>query len=89
MARLALMYGVVKKAHKFDLRKKRNERRLSRYMDTALGLDDEEFRANYRVSKDLFGDICNELKGLLPPTKRRSDIPLKLKVICVCRTQTS
>lgn len=43
-----------------------------------LSLDDEEFRANYRVSKDLFGDICNELKGILSPAKRRS-VPSNLR----------
>lgn len=80
MARLALPFLILRNARRTELKLRRNERRLARYMDRAFTMGEEEFVANYRVTKDLFNFIYEELRPYLPIAKRRSDLSPKYKV---------
>ncbi|XP_022827716.1 putative nuclease HARBI1 [Spodoptera litura] len=81
MARLALPFVFLQNARRMQLKIRRNERRLARYMDKAFSMGDEEFVANYRVPKSLFNEIYEELRPYLPVAKRRSDISPKYKLL--------
>ncbi|RVE47351.1 hypothetical protein evm_007950 [Chilo suppressalis] len=50
-------------------------------MDRAFSMGEEEFVENYRVTKDLFNFIYEELRPFLPVSKRRSDISPKYKLL--------
>ncbi|XP_022822954.1 putative nuclease HARBI1 isoform X2 [Spodoptera litura] len=81
MARLVVMYSVLRNSHKKQLKQRRNERRLMRYMDKAFSMNEVEFQANYRVTKDLFGELYDNIKPFLPAHKRKNDISPKYKVL--------
>lgn len=53
---------------------------MMRYTDKAFSMNEDEFKANYRVSKDLFEEIYENIKPFMPTPKRRSDISPKYKV---------
>lgn len=80
MARLAIMYSILSSSHKKQLKRRRDERRMMRYTDKAFSMNEDEFKANYRVSKDLFEEIYENIKPFMPTPKRRSDISPKYKV---------
>lgn len=80
MARLVYQYFLMRKAHQIDIRQRKNLRRMARYNEKAMCMSDEEFRANYRLTKTLFGELCRDLEPLMPIPKRKSDISSKYKV---------
>ncbi|XP_026737328.1 putative nuclease HARBI1 isoform X1 [Trichoplusia ni] len=81
MARLAVMYSVSLNFHKKQLKQRRDERRMMRYTEKAFSMNENEFKANYRVSKDLFHEIFENIKPFMQSPKRRSDLLPKYKVL--------
>ncbi|CAK1601333.1 unnamed protein product [Parnassius mnemosyne] len=81
MARLALPVIILRRNRALQLKQRRNERRMMRYMDKAFSMSDDELRANYRVDKDFIEEIINELKPYMQCPKRRSDISPKYKIL--------
>ncbi|XP_037296239.1 putative nuclease HARBI1 isoform X1 [Manduca sexta] len=81
MARLAIMYHIIRKSHVSELKQRRNDRRMMRYTDRAFSMCENEFIANYRVSKNLFQEIYQNLKAFMPTPKRKSDISPKFKIL--------
>lgn len=80
MARLALFFNVLEAAHRMDIQKRRNIQRMRRYNSRALAMDAEEFQRNYRLSKELFDLLVDDLSPLMKRPTRRSDISIKCKV---------
>lgn len=80
MARLAVIYNILRNSNKKQLKQRRDERRMMRYTNKAFSMHEDEFKANYRVSKDLFEEIYENVKPFMPAHKRRSDISPKYKV---------
>ncbi|KAF9413692.1 hypothetical protein HW555_008138 [Spodoptera exigua] len=54
---------------------------MMRYTDKAFSMPENEFKANYRVSKDLYEEIYQNIKAFIPTPKRRSDIQPKYKIL--------
>ncbi|KAF9411751.1 hypothetical protein HW555_009542 [Spodoptera exigua] len=81
MARLVLMNNILLKSRKRELKQRRDERRMMRYTDKAFSMPENEFKANYRVSKDLYEEIYQNIKAFIPTPKRRSDIQPKYKIL--------
>lgn len=50
----------------------------------AFNLTEREFMKNYRVSKALAKNIIEMLRPYLQDALRASDIPLEIKVSCIC-----
>ncbi|KAF9412246.1 hypothetical protein HW555_009189 [Spodoptera exigua] len=80
MARLVLMNNILLKSRKRELKQRRDERQMMRYTDKAFSMPENEFKANYRVSKDLYEEIYQNIKAFIPTPKRRSDIQPKYKI---------
>lgn len=55
-------------------------RRSLRDQAKALELSDSEFRAHYRLSKELFTDLCSELKPYMAHPRRRTKVSVENKV---------
>lgn len=55
-------------------------RRNLRDQANPLTLSDTEFRAHYRLSKELFSQLCHELKPHMPAKRRRTKVSLECKV---------
>lgn len=81
MAHLVLQNVILSDAQTKDLRETRNLRRIARYADKALAMNDDEFKRSYRVTKAFFHELCQELEPLMQTPKRKSDISTKYKVI--------
>ncbi|KAJ0176455.1 hypothetical protein K1T71_007634 [Dendrolimus kikuchii] len=81
MAKLVLISHVLRKMHNKKIQERRNERRIMRYTNSAFSMTEDEFIASYRVSKDLFEEVYENIKPFLPAPKRRSDISPEYKVL--------
>lgn len=55
-------------------------RRRLRDESTSLELSDIEFKAHYRLSKELFIELCHEVAPLLPRSRRRTKLSIECKV---------
>lgn len=53
MARLAVIYSILRNSHKKQLKQRRDEHRMMRYTDKAFSMNEDEFKANYRVGKKI------------------------------------
>lgn len=88
MARAVLLL----EAHDVEARmiESRNTARLRRGLRDqakASNLSDAEFKAHYRLSKELYIDLCNELKPFLTRTRRNTKVSVECKVstyIIIC-----
>ncbi|CAH0730319.1 unnamed protein product, partial [Brenthis ino] len=56
-------------------------RRRLRNQAEALALSDTDFKANYRLTKELFKHLCSELKPFMVRLKRRTKISVECKVL--------
>lgn len=80
MARLAAFFNVLDEANCMNIRVRRNMLRMCRYNTRALEMEPEEFRRNYRITKELFAVLVADLKPYLKKPTRRSDISIQCKV---------
>lgn len=55
-------------------------RRSLRDEANALNLTDVEFKAHYRLTKELFQGLCNEIRPLMAQTRRRTKVSVECKV---------
>lgn len=55
-------------------------RRNIRDEANALNLSDSEFKAHYRLTKELFQSLCNELRPFMAQRRRRTKISVECKV---------
>lgn len=62
------------------LERRRNRRRLRNQLNISE-IPDLEFVGNYRLSRQLFEELCQEFVPLLPPKARRHGIEPKIKVV--------
>ncbi|KAJ8914838.1 hypothetical protein NQ315_014851 [Exocentrus adspersus] len=56
-------------------------RRNLRNQARPLEMSDNEFRANYRLSKEVFRDLCGELGPLLSTARRQTKISIECRVL--------
>nr|CAH7720962.1 unnamed protein product [Callosobruchus chinensis] len=56
-------------------------RRALREHNPVMDLSDNEFKAHYRLTKDLFLQLCEEISPYLPRPRRRTAISVKCKVL--------
>lgn len=62
------------------LERRRNRRRLRNQLNISL-IHDLDFVGNYRLSRQLFEELCQEIIPLLPPKARRHGIEPTVKVL--------
>ena len=80
MARLAGIFNVLEEADRIDMRRNNIRRIKSREESDAIyNLSNTEFINSYRLSKELFHQLCEDIKPLHSRITRNS-IPPKLKV---------
>lgn len=70
MARLVSFFNVLEEANRMDIRARRNMQRISRYNTRAMEMDSEEFRRNYRLSKELFDVLVEDFDTLHEETNQ-------------------
>nr|CAH7752199.1 unnamed protein product [Callosobruchus chinensis] len=56
-------------------------RRALREHNPVMDLSDNEFKAHYRLTKDLFLQLCEEISPYLPRPRRRTAISVECKVL--------
>ncbi|CAK1578757.1 unnamed protein product [Parnassius mnemosyne] len=62
------------------LERRRNRRRLRNQLNIS-NIPDLEFVGNYRLSRELFEELCQDIVPLLPPKGRRHGIEPTLKIL--------
>ncbi|CAG5006454.1 unnamed protein product [Parnassius apollo] len=62
------------------LERRRNRRRLRNQLNIS-NIPDLEFVGNYRLSRELFEELCQDIVPLLPPKERRHGIEPTLKIL--------
>lgn len=58
----------------------RRERRARRALADHMNLPDTEFEAHFRLSKDIFNNLAEELRPYMTQRRRNTGVPHKLKV---------
>ncbi|KAJ8728930.1 hypothetical protein PYW07_006626 [Mythimna separata] len=82
MARAVLLLEALDvEARRIESRNTARLRRCLRDQAKALNLPDAEFKAHYRLSKELFIDLCNELRPFLTRTRRKTKVTVECKVL--------
>ncbi|XP_060809565.1 putative nuclease HARBI1 [Amyelois transitella] len=81
MARLAAQLNLLDEAERVDARQRRRRTQIARYCAAAIEIGDEEFVANYRITKEIFLELVEVLSPYLKAPSRRSDIPIKFKIL--------
>lgn len=80
MARAVLILGLIEEERRDAARKTAQLRRRIRDQAQALELSNNEFRAHYRLNKQQFLELCNELKPYMAPMLRRTKVSVENKV---------
>lgn len=55
-------------------------RRHLRDQSNPMALPDAEFKAHYRLTKQLFQQLCHDLRPLMGRNRRTTKVPLECKV---------
>lgn len=80
MARAVLLLEALEaEASRIESRNTARLRRSLRDQANALNLSDAEFK-HYRLSKELFMNLCTELRPFMPRTRRRTKVSVECKV---------
>ncbi|CAK1580470.1 unnamed protein product [Parnassius mnemosyne] len=82
MARAVLLIEALEvEDRRFQSRTTARLRRSLRDQAKALELSDSEFKAHYRLTKELFQDLCTELKPYMVASRRKTKINVECKVL--------
>ncbi|CAG5001883.1 unnamed protein product [Parnassius apollo] len=82
MARAVLLIEALEvEDRRYQSRTTARLRRSLRDQAKALELSDSEFKPHYRLSKELFQDLCTELKTYMVTSRRKTKINVECKVL--------
>lgn len=84
MARAFLLFETLEIENRENQRRHSRDtarlRRSLRNQAEALALSDNDFKSNYRLTKELFKHLCSELKPFMVGLKRKTKISVECKV---------